>query len=156
MLCALVAGPAGEALDAAVEVTERLHPVAVVLGFGRGALDGDSIDESAPCLRRAREALEAARRRRIWGRARGFGEREDVLLDALLGLMGAVRSRWTDRQNEIVRLARVHAVRKDVAAVLGVSPSVVTEALQAARFDALLEAEKALRLLLEGDRAALR
>lgn len=144
---ALLPQQSDRALDVVVEITERVHPAPIAFGLGGGPLESES-PPRGDCVENAREALERARKKHRWVSVRGFGEREDPLLDALFHLMGSVRRRWTERQCEVVRAARTEPVRKRIAAMLGVSPSVVTEALQAAGFDAIVEGERAARTLL--------
>jgi hypothetical protein len=139
-------------VEVAVAVADHLHPVRVVLGAGWGPLTTDPGPDVAlldgPCFHRARRSLEEARRRGTWVRVEGLAPLEDGTLSALFGLMGAIRSRWTEKQAGYAREAR-EGLQKDVAERAGVSPSVVSESLKAARFDAVLEGAEAARRILE-------
>lgn len=141
----------GAFVDVAVRLADELHPVQAVLGAGWGPLSTDPGPDVAlldgPCFHRARSALDDARRLGVWARVEGFGETTDGVLSALFQLMGAIRSRWTDKQAGYARGAR-RELQKTVARRAGVSPSVVSESLKAARFDAVRAGEAAARDLL--------
>ena len=96
------------------------------------------------CFHRARAALEQAQSRNSWVVVSGLGERFDESLTALFELMGVVRSGWTRKQALYTAKARSKS-QKDVAAESGVSPSVVSESLKAAKFEPLLRAEAAAK-----------
>jgi hypothetical protein len=121
-------------------------------GVGRGPLTTDLHDDVAlldgPCFHRARHALETARHDDVWLRSEGLGPPHDAVLGSLFGLMGAVRSRWTDVQARYVREARGR-LQREVAERLGVSEPAVSKGLNAARFAAVAEAERAARALLD-------
>lgn len=146
----LLAKPAA-AVEIMVELADAAAPAAIVFGLGFGALatdpDPDPAVVDGPCFHRARAALRLARRRRRWGAAEGFGATEDAALSALLGLLGAVRARWTATQLRYVHAAR-SAPQREVAARFGVSPSVVSESLKSASFTMVLEGEEAVRQIL--------
>ncbi len=140
------------AFDLARRLAERLFPRAVAVGWG-GALEGRSGGASSPqevAESAARDALGVARRSRSWVVVRGLGPKDDALLTALFDLMHAVRSGWTPRQAQLVALTRGNRQR-DVARNLGVSPSVVSESLKAARAAALFRAEEGLLSYLTAD-----
>ena len=142
-------------VDEMIRFTEALHPLRMCFGLGRGTLftpvEGPVAHMDGPCFHRARRAVDRARHRNGWAAVEGFGAPADQVLDALFDLMGTLRARWTVKQAATVREARRHALRKEVAARLQVSPSVVTESLQAAAFDSLREGETAVRALLAGE-----
>jgi hypothetical protein len=102
-----------------------------------------------PAYHRAREALSHGKERGRWVTAAGFGEDEDLILNGFFGLMDGIRQGWTDRQRETISKVRQSRTQKEAAAELGVVPSVVSEALTAARYHAVREAEDALELLLD-------
>ena len=145
-------GSPGAIVDIVVGLEEALHPVSITWGVGRGPLATDLHDDVAlldgPCFHRARQALEAARHDSVWLRAEGLGEPHDIVLGSMFGLMGAVRSRWTDVQARYVREVR-GSLQREVAERLGVSEPAVSKGLSAARFAAVKEAERAARALLE-------
>ncbi len=157
---ALLLRPAG-AVEALSFLAEELHPVRLTWGLGLGALTTGLAERpgqiDGPAFHRARRAWQEARSSDRWLAARGFGEVEDSVLTGLFTLLGALRARWTERQNQFVREARGD-LQKNVAQRLGVSPSVVSESLKAAAFQAVLQGEETARRLLEqfGPRAEVR
>lgn len=143
---------AGAIVDIVVALEEALHPVSIVWGVGRGHLATDLHADVAlldgPCFHHARQALEGARHDGVWLRSEGLGAPHDIVLGSMFGLMGAVRSRWTDVQARYVREVRGR-LQREVAERLGVSEPAVSKGLSAARFAAVEEAERAARALLE-------
>lgn len=142
---------AGPVMTILARIEDALHPAKMVWGLGRGTLSTDlkadvaTLDGS--CFHRARSALAAARHDDTWLRAEGFGAPHDEVLNALFRLMGAVRSRWTDVQARYVREVRGR-LQREVAERLGVSEPAVSKSLNAARFAAIDEAERATTALL--------
>jgi hypothetical protein len=138
-----------------VELTEELRPTPVAFGAGLGALStgvsGPVRELDGPCFHLARQALQAAKKEGRWVVAEGFAPFDDTV-NSVLRLTGDIRRGWTDRQLEIIKVRRNLPVQRDVARKLRVSPSVVSEALQSARHDAVREAEHQVGILL--DRAA--
>ena len=130
---------------------DGLHPYRWVVGVGFGLVEsrhrGSTIVLDGSALDRARAALWTARRDRRSAVAVGFGTPDDDTVASLVELMDQLRSRWTERQAETVRAARVMK-GKEVAARFGVSPSVVSESLKAASFRPLVRSEEALASLL--------
>lgn len=136
---------AARACEMAFELVLRMQPLA--LRFGLGAAAGK---ESA-ALAKAREAAAAAARARLFAQARGFEalgapRGSDAAIGGAWAIVGALTRSWTDRQAQFVRWVLRDGVldwrrdpprfvkerrRKEVAAAFGVSPSVVTESLQA-------------------------
>ncbi len=148
-----VAGPE-HILPTLVLLTEALLPTRIVFGVGKGELDADLGGHVAhmdgPCFHRARAAAAEARKRGRWVVASGFGSPEDEILNALFELMHSHRGRWTPTQTAYAREARTRELRKDVAAHFGVNPSVVTESLQSAAFDAIRRGEDSVARILAG------
>jgi len=127
----------------------------IVFGIGRGALSTGLLPEArlvgqldGPCFHRARSMLERAKREKVWAAFEGFGELEDVALNSLFELMGAIRATWTPIQSATIQELRRLGKRIEVARHMGVSPSVVTESLQASRFSAVDRGEAAARRIL--------
>ena len=149
------APPGRDVMAFLTHLTEAVRPTRVLFGLGLGELSTplrERVGENdGPCFHRAREALATAKRDGRWGAIEGADSPAGEAINALLRLAGDLRGSWTDRQQEVVRLTRGADYRKDVAQQLGVSPSVVTEVLGAARYDAIHEAEEAVRLLLDQD-----
>lgn len=146
----------GAVVSVIATITDRLHPVEFLFGIGWGTLSTRLRPEAVSkndglCFHRAREALERRSGRRgkgtRWVSASGFGESVDETIEALFGLMHAVRSRWTPKQRLYSGEARWMS-QKEVARKFGVGPSTVNESLGAASFGAVLDGEEALRGLL--------
>lgn len=150
------AGAPGNTAEQAIRflagLAEVLHPERLVAGIGAGplatALRPRVGENDGPCFHRAREALALAKRDGRFAVVRGVEPAAGDAINALWRLAGDLRAGWTDRQREVIARLRHATYRKDVAHELGVSPSVVTEVLGAARFDAVAEAEKAAAALL--------
>lgn len=130
----------------------------LVFGVGIGSLSTGSIDASAEqavnpalldgeCFHRARAALAKAGRSRNWVRWNPAGLRCAGALNALFELMAAIRSGWTTTQAIISHQARLADKQKDIAIQRGVSPSVISESLRAAHYNAILAGEEAAREL---------
>lgn len=140
------------ALDVIIEIEEAMLPDRLAFGLGWGEIHTEMATEATRvdgrCFHLARAGLEEAKRLRRWAMVRGFEEPLDGALSALFALMGVVRAGWTDRQAQYVTATRRLPSRRAVAQAFKVSPSVVTESLQAAHYDALCEAEEAVRALL--------
>ncbi len=146
------------AMECLLTLTEAAQPARLRAGLGFGSLEVGHVPEApewaadiarldGPCFHRARAAIEVARREGAWAQALGAGEALDAGLSSLLELLGRLREAWTERQAVTVAAARGR-LQKDVAEEFGVSPSVVSEALKAADFDAVLRAEDAVAALL--------
>ena len=144
-------------LPIAQTLSDRIAPHRLTFGFGAGTLVTPltgPVEErqigrlDGPVFHAARSALGAARRDDAWLAAQGFGAPCDLAVSGIGELLGELRWAWTDRRAEIVALARGRK-QKLVAAELGVSQSVVSEALKAARYDVVLRNEARLQSLLE-------
>ncbi|MDT8369501.1 MAG: SatD family protein [Longimicrobiales bacterium] len=147
-------------VDVMVTLSDALAPERLAWGWGYGALTTDLVDDvsllDGPCLHRAREAVEAARKGSSWLEIAGFTEPAGRVLSALMNLIGAIRAEWTERQTEVVRESRGR-LQVETAKALGVSPSTISRALGAAHAARVFEGEEAARALLrtlsrEGDR----
>lgn len=158
---ALLARPMG-AVELIRVVTDRLAELddpgsEIVFGVGWGALSTGLLEGArsveqldGPCFHNARHALEQAKKNKAWAVFAGFGAGEDAALSSIFQLMGAIRSDWTSIQRQSIRELRTLGKRSAVAQSRGVSPSVVTESLQAAHFDAVSGGEAAARAVLAG------
>jgi len=144
--------PGAVAMSYLVELTEDL-PVQCLFGIGLGTLATplkSPIGElDGPCFHRAREAVEQAKREGRWAVLAGAPAVEAGIANSILRLTGSIRGSWTERQKEIIRVRRKTPLQKDVARKLKVSPSVISEALSAARHDAILEADAAIAAILD-------
>lgn len=138
-------------VDVMISTADALHPVELRWGLGRGGLDTPLSDDvtilDGPCLHRARDGLEVAKNTERWLGARGLEEPHGRVLEALLEVLRALRSGWTETRARYVREARGRQ-QQEVAARLGVSKQAVQQALSAAHFPTVLEAEDAARDLL--------
>lgn len=138
-------------VDAVVRISDHLFPARIAFGAGWGGLTTDLASDvtmvDGPCFHRAREALEDGGRSGAWVRLRGGPDPLDEVASALFRLMGELRAGWAEKQALYSRDARGR-LQKEVAERHGVSPSVISESLKAAHFDALLEGEAAARSLL--------
>lgn len=63
-------------------------------------------------------------------------------------LMGCIKSKWTAKQAQYAASASKFSTRLEVAKHHGVSPSTVTESLQAANYNAIRHAEEARAITL--------
>lgn len=158
--------PAGTPFPAAEQaagflswLTGAVHPERVVAGLGAGplstALRPRVGENDGPCFHRAREALAFAKRDGRAAAVRGLDSPAEDAINALWRVAADLRAGWTDRQREVIARMRHARYRKDVAHELGVSPSVVTEVLAAARYDAVIEAETAATALLARELARM-
>jgi hypothetical protein len=141
-----------DVVEALIRLEEYLPSIDVKYGIGWGTLSTElkqkAIGMDGPAYHRAREALSRGKERGRWVTASGFGEEGDMILNGIFGIIDAIRQGWTDRQRVTISKVRQSKTQKEAAAALGVVPSVVSEALTAARYHAVREAEDALALLL--------
>lgn len=139
-------------VDVLLRLEEELQGIPVRYGLGWGGLTTElrelALGMDGPCFHRARDALERGKRDDRWVTVSGFGNEEDAVLNGILWLMGEVRARWTDIQAGTVAQVRRARSQKEVAAARGVTASTVSEALRAAHYAPMLEAEAAVRTIL--------
>jgi hypothetical protein len=153
--------PGQRPVDALWKLTDELATLEqpIVFGLGCGALSTGPLPpppaqaESAalldgPCFHRARAALERAQKSRGWVACSGFTPDFDLMLDGLFEVMGVIRGGWTAKQRAYALDMRRLDLQKDLAELHHVSPSVVSESLKAASFEAILHGEEAAHLLL--------
>ena len=167
---ALTAGDEIQALlrrpEAAVDVMAAIGDFfygatsAMVFGLGLGELSTGPIGpapELAPnvahldgsCFHAAREALERARHRKSWACVEGLEAGDALALESLFELMGAIRKGWANMQGNYAYWMRRKELQKEVAELKGVSPSVVSESLRAAHYEAIRRGEDAAKRLLQ-------
>ena len=120
----------------------------MVLETCPSCLRKDAVGMDGPCFHAARDALARGKRERRWATIGGFGDEPDRILNAVLELLGEVRARWKPTQAATVRAMRHAATQKEVAADRGVAESTVSKALKSAMYDAVVEAEISLALLM--------
>ncbi len=135
-----------------VRVSDALAPASLAWGWGYGELTTDLVDDvsllDGPCLHRARDAVEAAKKASSWLEISGFPEPSAQVLSALMNLIGSVRAGWTERQAEVVRASRGR-LQVEAAELLGVGPSTVSRALSSAHASRVFAGEEAAKALLE-------
>lgn len=151
------------------ELTDRMFQLKgqphALFGAGRGVLTTGRIPASpgraatpamldGPAFHLARAALEHVQHEGVWTRFLGFDEPLESALDALFGLMGTIRERWTENQGRVSYRMRGWAEasspsQRALAKWMQVSPSVISETLKASRHFQLREGEEAARRLLE-------
>jgi hypothetical protein len=124
-------------------------PLRYGLGWGTVVTEmrESAVGMDGPCFHNAREAVERGKREDRWATAAGLGD-DDRTINALLRLVGDIRSKWTEVQRETVEHARRARTQREVAAARGVNESAVSQALKAALHESLLEAESAAAELL--------
>jgi hypothetical protein len=116
-------------------------PAAPAQASSPGSLDG-------PCFHRAQSALSAAKAEGAWVRTSGLPEVLEAGLHGLFDLLAVVRGGWSAKQAQASRHMRGLATQRELAARLGLSPSVVSERLKSAHHNALLAGERAADALL--------
>jgi hypothetical protein len=129
---------AGAALEADLLLRARLYPVEVRSGVGAGALSTPLRPTTArmdgECFHRSRQAVDAARRRRIPGVVLLTG---DLLLDtganAICALLAALSAGWTEKQFRSVLAYREAGTEQAAAGALGVSQPTLHQSLEGAR-----------------------
>ena len=133
---------AARVTEMSFELVLRMQPIPMRIGIGCAA------GKESTALARAREAIAAASRARLFAQARGFESLGaprggDAAVGGAWAITGALTRSWTefvrwvlrdgvlDWRREAPRFVKERR-RKEVAAAFSVSPSVVTESLQAA------------------------
>lgn len=138
-------------VDVMVALSDALVPEGLAWGWGYGEITTDLADDvsflDGPCLHRAREAVEAAKKGSSWLEISGIPEPSGQVLSALMNLIGSIRSGWTERQAEVVRASRGR-LQIETAERLGVDPSTVSRTLSAAHASRVFAGEDAARALL--------
>lgn len=152
-------------------ITERIHPVSIRFAVVFGAVDiapnsGDVATMDGPAFHRADELLSRIEAQdRLIGidihttgvdsRCRSDGRRSedsslcwDLLADHL-DLIQLWKSRWTDRQVELVRAYRSYDSVVAVADEIGVTPQTVSESLRRSRAQTILDMEERVGTVFE-------
>jgi hypothetical protein len=150
------------------KLTDELAPLEqpIVFGLGFGPLSTGPLPPppgqaenpallDGPCFHHARTALERAQKHGRWVMCVGFEPTMDKVLDSQFELMGAIRAGWTAKQRVYAGEKRQLELQKDLAQRHNVSPSVVSESLKAASFEAIQRGEYAVLhlLMLAAERA---
>lgn len=116
--------------------TLRTHafPAELRLGLGIGGLDTQlqqqALGMDGPCFHRARQAIERAEARHTPVEVESGQPGAAFEIYALMS--GYMRQRWTERQRQVVDLARSGLEGREVAAHLSITPSAVSQHLRAA------------------------
>lgn len=145
---------ATDAVEAAVSVSDRLHPVRLRFGIGRGELDTEvnpnqAIGMDGPCFHRAREAINSARKDGAWLRVGGWSNDIDGRINSMFDLVQCVREDWTERQAQFALALKKEGAQNRVAERFGVSKSTVSESLSAGHAQEVRNAERSLAALLQ-------
>lgn len=140
------------AFDFAVDLADRIHPNPIRVGIVTCVPRTSSelcLDRSThPGLQAAGAALERGSRSGSWLALDTGRPALDPLCGAASRLEAAVRSRWTPRQVEVIRLLRALGTQKEVARRLRVTTGTVCTILKAARWSAVASWEQAVRDML--------
>jgi hypothetical protein len=146
------------ALDLVLDLIDRLHPLRLRFGVGRGELTTPLRETTAslsgPAFYGAREAIRSARGAGRHVVLSGFGERNETL-EVLADTAAAIAVGWTPVQRETVRAYLRHGSHRAAADALGKARSTVTRNLGRALASEMLRARDHVRELLAGiDEAA--
>jgi len=124
------------AVEALGRLDERLAELSFAFGLGRGgletSLEPEAVGMDGPCFHRARAAIEAADPTPAGVEVRGFGTEADAHASAMLGLVQATRSDWTQVQCRYALAVRDADTQQAVAEAFQRSKSSVSESLSAA------------------------
>jgi hypothetical protein len=145
----------GTAIPDIIWVTGGRHwGVRIRFGIGCGRLDTQvepyAIGMDGPVWHLAREALQVARAKaRLGGVFRGFGDRNDVILNGLAALLEHTRQGLTDRQFAIFEALRRTPHQTSVAETLGISRQAISKQARSTGWEAYRQGENAWRLMLQ-------
>ncbi|NOX37318.1 MAG: hypothetical protein GXO78_07260 [Calditrichaeota bacterium] len=127
---------------------QQLHPRQLVIGVGVGEIETEinresSIGMDGPCLRLAREEIEAAKRQppRLRFNVQGL---EVPVLNVLMQHIERLEAKRTPRQREIVAVYRNVRHQETVARQLGISQAAVSQALENAHYFLVEESQAAI------------
>lgn len=125
----------------------------VRLGFGFGTITTAVRDVSrqmdGPAYYHARDAVEHARQKKLLGGVfRGFGTKEDLVLNGFARLLEQHRLRLTDRRKELFSLLREGLTRSEATSKLRVRASTVSKAAKLGGWEAYAEGEEGFRTAL--------
>lgn len=137
-------------LDLVRRLRCHCRPLSLRVGVGVGRITTglakkSSWDMNGPAFFRSRRALESLKsERRVFTRLHTGDHDFDRLANALLVLVDAVQSGWTDAQWEAVTAYEEKGTYQEAAKVLGIAYQNVEKRCRAARWWAVREAEDAL------------
>lgn len=120
------------------QLSDAADPAQFTFGVGFGTistrLNNNVALVDGPAFHNARESIDIARLTGAWASALGFDQDNDAIA-GMLGLLGAVRARWTDRQRYFIEQVEQEKTQSRIAEDEGISPSVVSESLRAAAYN---------------------
>jgi hypothetical protein len=121
-----------------------VHPIEQRVGIGIGVLDTAkepvAIGMDGPCFHRARDAIELAKSSGTSIEVVSGHADEKFRIYALL--YSNLRKRWTARQRQVFDLALTGMAGKAIAKQLGITPSAVSQHLNAAGAEAIFDATR--------------
>ncbi len=133
------------AVQALGRLDERFAELSFAFGIGVGELETELREEAVgmdgPCFHHARAALEAAKDEGVGIRVAGFGAQADRLASAVLALVAATRSDWTEVQARYALALRDASTQQAVAELFDRSKSSVSESLAVAHVREVRAAE---------------
>lgn len=124
-------------LDLAIHCALALYPVKIRFGIGVGPIDTMPLKEVAlgmdgPAFHRAREAVEAARARKLMAVAVTPDPGVDAVLTEAVAVVARIMDGWTPRQRQAVTALRELKMQRLVAERLGVAPAAISQRLDKA------------------------
>lgn len=128
--------------------------LALRIGIGLGSVateitrDPNTID--GPAFHYAREAIQlAAKKKRLGGVFRGFGEQQDAILNGIARLLHHHRTRWSPQQHRLAGLLHQNLRKSEAAIQLDLTKQAVSSYARAAGWEAYAEGEMAWRKTIE-------
>ena len=143
-----------DAYAVARRLAEEFHPLPVRVAAAVGEVSSGAAQEG-PAFDAAAELLYRARKEDRLLLVSGADPGLDLLVNTVALVLYRNLQQWTARQCQVVRLYRRHRRQRDVAAALGVTQQSVSNALAAAGWKALEEAERSLSRALSEPRPVL-
>lgn len=154
----------GNILKITFDIERELTPVKLRFGVGIGSVNTDidfdnSLEIDGPAYYRARKMIQMIEDKKsqytendsnimvCFGDGKSDGEE---VINAMLGVCGAIKSRWTKRQNEIINAYLTNGLNQyKTAKFLGIAQSSVNRALKSAKFYSYLVAMNKLEAFLK-------
>lgn len=139
------------AFDIAVSLNEQVWPEKFRWALGAGEIDigletGDAGDLDGTAFHRAADALRRAKAQKsLFALAvPGLDKGSATLIEAAALAHSECMERWSERQREVVRAARMHQTQQAVAEQFGVSAQTVSQSLLRAGFGTMRRIEEAI------------
>ncbi len=147
----LLASPrsAMEILDA-FDSRSELFTFRYGLGWGsvETAFRNRTTEMDGTCFQRAFSALEQGKKKERWATLLGAPEDGETVLNSMLRQIQVIRDGWTARQRQAVATRRKARTLVAAADGMGIDKSTLSKMLKAAHYAPLLEAERAMAILL--------